>query len=467
MSIRKLRAGRVPTVTASQFVGEYGTIFWNESTGELRLSNGSTLGGLAIPLTLATSSIAGAVKPGTGFTIDGTGLLSLNAGPMFELDDNDVFQLKPGTTDVIGGIRPGPGVTITSDGILTIDPAGLEFTFGDLTSTTGTYAVGHPKAGDDYALLKSVNAEEDVIIASNGSTGVVKVIGDFSVRHTNGDIDSVLTEEPIFRITSDGQIRMLVPAADPLLGALEIVGNDSGVAHPPNQTGVILHVTGNSGLVSRNYFDAANNYALLVGRRYNGTAADTTKVLSGELMLRIAGQASNDTGFETFGPAQIDWVATEDQGPTNQGGEIRIRATPNGSSASAGIIQVAAFNATTGVTATKFNGPLTGLRTHPVRNAGNVTGTTMVVDFSTDDIVHCTFTDAFTIDFSNHTIGRVITVIATNTSAGDTDIITTGISAVNMQGDNTLTVNQQTTAIITYYCTTGLDTGVFASAVYA
>ena len=51
MSIRKLRAGRVPTVTASQYIGEKGTIFWNESTGEFRLSDGHTVGGLSIAIT--------------------------------------------------------------------------------------------------------------------------------------------------------------------------------------------------------------------------------------------------------------------------------------------------------------------------------------------------------------------------------------------------------------------------------
>jgi hypothetical protein len=69
--------------------------------------------------------------------------------------------------------------------------------------------------------------------------------------------------------------------------------------------------------------------------------------------------------------------------------------------------------------------------------------------------------------FSNYTAGRTITLIATNTSGFDTDIITAGISAVNMQGDSTLTVTEQTTAIITYYCTGTTVGSVYASAVYA
>lgn len=109
----------------------------------------------------------------------------------------------------------------------------------------------------------------------------------------------------------------------------------------------------------------------------------------------------------------------------------------------------------------------TGLVTHSVRNAGNVTGTTLTLNVTTDDLVKSTFNDAFTVAFSNIVAGRVITLIATNTSAADTDIITAGISSVNMQGDSTLTVSPQSTAVITYYSLDGDVANIYASAVYA
>lgn len=115
------------------------------------------------------------------------------------------------------------------------------------------------------------------------------------------------------------------------------------------------------------------------------------------------------------------------------------------------------------VTATNYTGKVT----HSIRNAGVVTGTTLTLNVTTDDIVRCTFTDAFTVAFSNIVAGRVITLIATNTSGADTDIITAGISTVNMQGDSTLTVTQQTTAVITYYSLDGDVANIYASAVYA
>jgi hypothetical protein len=48
MSIRKFRAGRTTTAIVTDYVGEYGSIFWDESIGELRLSDGETPGGLPI-----------------------------------------------------------------------------------------------------------------------------------------------------------------------------------------------------------------------------------------------------------------------------------------------------------------------------------------------------------------------------------------------------------------------------------
>ena len=86
---------------------------------------------------------------------------------------------------------------------------------------------------------------------------------------------------------------------------------------------------------------------------------------------------------------------------------------------------------------------------------------------TTDDIVRCTFTTDFTVAFSNIVAGRVITLIATNTSGADTDVITSGIAALNTTSAGTFTVSPQTTAVITYYSLDGDTANIYASAVYA
>jgi len=78
MTIQKIKSGRVNNVDADNFVGEKGTIFFNESLGDLRISDGLTVGGIPLSfggggggngnyiLPTASTSIKGGVK------VDGT-----------------------------------------------------------------------------------------------------------------------------------------------------------------------------------------------------------------------------------------------------------------------------------------------------------------------------------------------------------------------------------------------------------
>lgn len=61
---RKIKAGLV-TQDIANFVGETGNVFFNVETGELRLSDGVTPGGLPI------YSTSGGGGPGGGTVIDG------------------------------------------------------------------------------------------------------------------------------------------------------------------------------------------------------------------------------------------------------------------------------------------------------------------------------------------------------------------------------------------------------------
>lgn len=286
--------------TLENYVGHVGRLFYDDATGVIKLSDGVTPGGLDIPYTVASDT-------------------------------------------VIGGVKAGPGVTINSEGQILIDTAGLDFTFGDLQSTTPIIN------SNPVAVLSSVNLNEDIALVSNG-TGVIQIVGALDVHSPNGTLVSSLASEPIFQIRNDGQARMLVPDAGAVEGAFEIIGNGTGAFHSPNQTGVILHVTGNSGLPSRNYFDANNNYSLLVGRRYNGTVGNLTPVLAGEVIFRVVGQASTGTDFNTFGPARMEFRTTQNQSPTAQGGEIAFYATPLNVVASTGSEEILRINAETGVT---------------------------------------------------------------------------------------------------------------------
>ncbi len=478
-------------------------VFDTVETGEGLYLNGNN----EVSLSVASSSALGGIKIGSTFTLDESNRLQLNAA----------------TDEIIGGIKLGPGVTTNIEGQIIIDSEGLDFSFGDFAAITGTYS-----SNTSYALLSSIVEDEDIVLASNGAGGI-KVVGDFEVFRTNGSVTGSLEEEPsFFRIKDDGQVRILVPVEDLLEGGIEIIGSATGTYIAPGIEGTMLHMTGNPNVPCRVYQDTLGNYTSYVARRYNGTVLAPTQVLANEDVFRINATAATNAGMGSVSLAQIRFTALENQTTTAQGSKITLTVTPIGSAAT-DRVDVMTVTVADGVSATKFTGPLIGnvtgnvsgsagsvvnaltagtyltssgtyngstARTFAVdattaataskvvardanaivagsnfqgtvRNAGVVTGTTVTLDFNSDHMVHCTFIGDFTVAFSNYTAGRTITLIATNTSAGDSDVVTAGISSVRMQGDSTLTVPQQTTAIVTYYCVGTTVNDVYASAVYA
>ena len=495
MGLRVLRGGRRQIGDVNTYVGEFGTIFYDENTGELRLSDDVTPGGL--PLFTPAVSFVQNTEPTE--TIEGTFWYKPST---FELSVYHNGDFRPtidlATESKIGGVKLGPGVITNSEGQIIIDSTGLDFSFGDFTAITGSYS-----DSTAYAQLSIINPDEDIVIASNGN-GDIKVVGGFEVYATNGSVTGSLETEPFFRILEDGQVRILVPLADTTEGGLEVIGSDLGTSLEPGLAGVMLHLTGNEGLPTRVYHDTLNDYGSYVFRRYNGSVITPTQVLANEDIARFNWTAATDAGMGNVSTVQIRITALENQTTTAQGSKITFTVTPVGS-ASTSRVDVADITVANGVSATKFTGPVlqngnsnvtiaangnvtvsaTGnanvvtvssggltmaankVITQTVRDAGSVGGTTVTLDWNTDSMVHCTFTSDFTVAFSNYTAGRTITLIATNTSGFDSDVITAGISSVNMQGDSTLTVTQQTTAIITYYCTGTTVASVFASAVYA
>jgi hypothetical protein len=402
MPIRKLPAGE-QAYDAATYVGTPGRLFYDEDTGVLRRSDGVTPGGLSIPYTIATDT-------------------------------------------VVGGIKAGPGVTINSEGQLLIDSTGLEFSFGDFQGTVGTYT-----DETEYALLSSINADEDVVIASNG-TGSVKVVGQFDIYKTNGTVTGSLEDaEPFFRVKDDGQVRILVPAADPIEGAVEIVGSASGSYIPPGQGGAMLQITGNPELPARVYLDGNAEYASFVARRFNGTVAAPTAVLANQDVFRLNATAATSSGMGGVALGQIRITALENQTTTAQGSKIVFTVTPIGSAATSRV-DVATISVADGMSATKFTGPLTGLVTHSIREAGTVSGGTVTLNMTTDDIVRCTFANAgMTVAFSNIIPGRTVTLLARKTDGG-ADIVDTGLTAQNMStGDETVSVDGVSTVVLTYY----------------
>ena len=413
---------------AAAYVGHEGRMFYDSDDGTLKISDGATPGGINVTYPVAT-------------------------------------------TTAIGGIKAGPGANVAIDGTLTVDTSGLPLSIGNLLIEDTT--------------IKTLQPNDDLFVVSNG-TGNVSLVGEIHFYKPNGFPP---TGEPYFRGKTDGQLRILVPAEDPLEGGVEIIGSATGTYIPPGQPGAMLQLTGNPDVSARIYLDSLREYASFVGRRYNGNTASPGQVLANQDVLRINATAATNAGMGNVALAQIQFRAIEDQTTTAQGSSINLLVTPVGSPASSRV-EVANVTVANGVGATKFTTTgnvtagnvvagigtftgnvtatnYTGKVTHGIRDAGAVGGTTLTLNVTTDDIVRCTFTTDFTVAFSNIVAGRVVTLIATNTSGADTDVITSGVAALNTTSAGTFTVSPQTTAVITYYSLDGDVANIYVSAVYA
>jgi len=527
--IQNFYTSRDNNANAATYVGQQDRLWWNPETNAIYVNSANVAGGTPVTLPATANLVVNSVTANVGNIVG-----DLTVGG----------NISPASDVKIGGVRAGPGANISNTGLLTIDTAGLPLSFGDFTANVN--------------ILTMVNVDEDMILQTSGNAEI-QLVGNVGFYKANGG--GVPDPEAIFFFArDDGQLRILVPAEDPIEGGVEIIGSSTGNYIAPGSAGAMLQLTGNPGLPCRFYIDGNAEYASIVGRRYNGNVAAPTQVLAGQDVLRINATAATNLGGGNVGNvsmAQIRTTALENQTATAQGSSITFTVTPIGSPANARV-DVANVTVANGITATKFTtagtviatgnitggnvstagiitstgniaggnlttagitstgsltasttisatgnitggniatagitstGSLTasttisatgnitggnvsatnytGLVTHSIRNAGVVTGTTLTLNVTTDDIVKCTFTDAFTVAFSNIVAGRVITLIATNTSGADTDVITAGISSVNMQGDSTLTVAPQSTAVITYYSLDGDTANIYASAVYA
>jgi hypothetical protein len=69
MSVQKIKAGRVPGTDADNFVGDIGTLFYNEGVGDLRIGDGITVGG--IPLSFGSGDGGSYVLPTASATVKG------------------------------------------------------------------------------------------------------------------------------------------------------------------------------------------------------------------------------------------------------------------------------------------------------------------------------------------------------------------------------------------------------------
>jgi hypothetical protein len=368
-SVQNFFTSRDNNTDPATYVGQLDRLWYNPDTNQIFVSDGSTPGGRPVDLgananalinTLTVSNITA-----TSGNITVTGNLIISG------------DISPATDTKIGGVRAGPGANISNTGLLTIDTAGLPLSFGDFTANTN--------------ILTLVNVDQDMILATQGNAEI-QLVGNIGFYKSNG-----LPPDPnnqFFFAKDDGQLRIFVPAEDPLEGGVEIIGSATGNFITPGASGTMLHLTGNPGIPTRLYIDGNAEYASFVARRYNGNVAAPTQVLAGQDVLRINSTAATNLGGGNVGNvamAQIRTTALENQTATAQGSSITFTVTDIGQPAT-NRVDVANITVANGVSATKFTtsgtvsatGNITGGNVAAATFTGNLTGTATTATTATN-----------------------------------------------------------------------------------
>lgn len=255
-----------------------------------------------------------------------------------------------GNTTVTGSAFLTGNTTVTGNTLVTgtTTVAGNTLVTGNTTVTGNTSVVGTTYlTGNSYVTGTATITGNSYITGNTFVQGPTTVTGNITVTG-----NSVQT----------GLSTFVVSQQNSTIGAVEITGDTNGLSQTPITTGVMLHVTGQASTPSRVYNDAMNNYALYVGRRFNGTMASPTAVLANDDISRFVGGVYTSAGWANIGPSRISFVSSENQTGTNQGGRIELWTTANSAGpAYANIQRIATVDAAVGVQATQFT------------TAGNVT----------------------------------------------------------------------------------------------
>jgi len=215
-----------------------------------------------------------------------------------------------GTLRISDGVTPG-GLPINLIGNLA-NIAIANFVFNNTTITTSV-------------------PDADIDIDCNGGNCNINLLPGSQVNvggalhvHASGNLSAA----PSFDIASTGDVTILAPMSGYTSG-VNIIGSSTGTESNPQNTGVLLHITGQDADPSRIYNDGNGAYSAYIGRRYNGTVDSPTGILAGEIISRVGATPTlSNTGWPAISTARVDFVQHGDATTSNYGSQIEFWTTP-------------------------------------------------------------------------------------------------------------------------------------------
>ena len=314
--------------------------------GNLQIAGGLTANGTSILIGNVTMSgnatVLGNLNANGLVSLSNIVLMSGAVGILGNLTANGTSNLvgnviMSGTVQSIGNFTANGTSNLVGNVIMagTVQSIG-NFTANGTSNLIGTVGISGNATVNGSLRIGNILLSSDQIydiVANNSLTIATAGTNAGIIFNTNEfNIYTTTNPKPSFQVNSIGEVQILTPTFDSNTGAVSIIGSSDGNYVPPASSGSMLHITGQPGTASKIHNDAANNYSLFVGRRYDGTSSSPTPVNSNELVARFAGSAYNSANvFPAAGIARFDIVASENQTATNQGARIEVWTIPIGS----------------------------------------------------------------------------------------------------------------------------------------
>jgi hypothetical protein len=353
MSIRKIRAGRIPTVTAQQYVGENGTIFWNEATGALRLSDGHTVGGN--PIGVVTNIVTTeSIIPETD-NLYGIGTEQLRWNHL-HLGDGGIYfdgngYLTPQTVPYIPGAQVADIIPATDNGV-------------DLGATDKRFA--NIYLGYDGLFLADQTTDANINLTVNDGTLYIDgaqnirlgnlVIEDTTLKSATNNLDISVgdtNDTGFFYVKRKAQFDNTTFASTEAMVSINGSGTtDPDTIFPDTLVQTTSRPNKNSRIIQRAYGSTGtvggdNSYAVWGSYAARGNIASPAALKANDILMRLSG---NGYGNSTWGNggARVEFVALENFTDSAKGTKINFWTTPAGQITSQ---NVASINSTGVVTA--------------------------------------------------------------------------------------------------------------------
>ena len=347
MAIQKLFTSRVRNALGPTFVGERGRLFYDENTGQLRLSDGHTPGGQTIAVTtniVTTESIIPDTDNAYGIGTEALrwNHLHLGTGGIYFDGVGGTAQTVPYLPGAISSsIVPAP----TDNSLNLGSPA---HRWGDLyIGANSLHFLDHTTLADVSLTVDSGTLYLNG--AQNLAVGNLTIVNTTLTSATNNlDINIGATDDTgYFYVRRKAQFDNVSFSATEAMVSLNASGGaDPATIFPDTVMQTVGRPNKNSRIVQRSYGSSGtvggdNSYAVWASYVARGTVASPSAIQANDILSRIS---SNGYGTTTWGSGgtRIESVALENFTDSAKGSKINFWTTPAGSIVSQQVASITA-----------------------------------------------------------------------------------------------------------------------------